>query len=77
MIDKIVDGMLNKFYEETVLNDQPFVKDPAKTVGELVTEKVAKTGERIAIRRFTRYKMGEGLERRAEDFGSEVASLVS
>jgi elongation factor Ts len=77
VIDKIVDGMLNKFYEETVLNDQPFVKDPAKTVGELVTEKVAKTGERIAIRRFTRYKMGEGLERRAEDFGSEVASLVS
>ena len=76
VIEKIVDGMLNKFYEETVLADQPFVKDPAKTVAELVTEKVAKTGERIAIRRFTRYKMGEGLERRAEDFGSEVASLV-
>ena len=77
VIEKIVEGMLNKFYEETVLSDQPFVKDPAKTVGELVTEKVAKTGERIAIRRFTRYKMGEGLERRADDFGSEVASLVS
>jgi elongation factor Ts len=77
VIEKIVEGMLNKFYEEAVLIDQPFVKDPAKTVGELVTEKVAKTGERIAIRRFTRYKMGEGLERRAEDFGSEVASLVS
>ena len=77
VIDKIVDGNAQQVYEETVLNDQPFVKDPAKTVGELVTEKVAKTGERIAIRRFTRYKMGEGLERRAEDFGSEVASLVS
>jgi elongation factor Ts len=76
VIDKIVDGMLNKFYEEAVLVDQPFVKDPAKTVGELVTEKVAKTGERIAVRRFTRYKMGEGLERRADDFGGEVASLV-
>ena len=63
MIDKIVEGRLNKFYEETVLVDQPFVKDPEKTVGELVTEKVAKTGERITIRRFTRYKMGEGLER--------------
>jgi elongation factor Ts len=77
VIDKIVEGRLNKFYEEAVLNDQPFVKDPAKTVGELVTEKVAKTGERITIRRFTRYKMGEGLERKSEDFGGEVASLLS
>ena len=77
VIDKIVEGRLHKFYEESVLADQPFVKDPAKTVGELVTEKVAKTGEKITIRRFKRYKMGEGLERRDEDFGSEVASLIS
>ena len=77
VIDKIVEGRLNKYYKETVLMDQPFVKDPAKTVGELVTEKVAKTGEKITIRRFTRYKMGEGLEKREEDFGSEVASMVS
>jgi elongation factor Ts len=76
VIDKIVEGMLGKFYEETVLLDQPFVKAPEKTVAELVTEKVSKTGERIAVRRFTRYKMGEGLERRAEDFGSEVASML-
>ena len=76
VIDKIVEGRLNKFYEETVLLDQPFVKDPAKTVGELVTEKIAKTGERIAIRRFTRYKMGEGLERRDDDFGGEVAAML-
>src|ERR1041385_5802660 len=77
VIDKIVEGRLNKFYEESVLLDQPFVKDPAKTVAELVTEKVAKTGEKITIRRFTRYKMGEGLERKDEDFGNEVASLVN
>lgn len=77
VIDKIVDGRVNKFYEETVLVDQPFVKDPAKTVGELITEKTAKTGERISIRRFTRYKMGEGLERRGDDFSNEVASLLS
>jgi len=77
VIDKIVEGRVNKFYEETVLNDQPFVKDPAKTVAELVTEKVSKTGERITVRRFTRYKMGEGLERRSEDFGGDVASLLS
>ncbi|HEY2964629.1 MAG TPA: translation elongation factor Ts [Pyrinomonadaceae bacterium] len=76
VIDKIVEGRLNKFYEEMVLLDQPFVKAPEKTVGELVTEKAAKTGERVAIRRFTRYKMGEGLERRSENFGSEVASML-
>jgi len=76
VIDKIVEGSLNKFFEETVLLDQPFVKHPEKTVGELVTEKVSKTGEKIRIRRFTRFKMGEGLDRRDEDFGGEVASLV-
>src|SRR5918912_436515 len=75
VIDRIVEGRLNKYYEESVLLDQPFVKDPANTVGELVTEKTAKTGEKIAIRRFARYKMGEGLEKRADDFSSEVASL--
>lgn len=76
VIDKIVEGRLNKFYEEAVLLDQPFVKDPAKTVGELLTESVARTGERITVRRFTRYKMGEGLEKREDDFGGEVASLT-
>jgi len=76
VIDKIVEGQINKFYEDNVLLDQPFVKDTAKSVGEMVTEKVAKTGERIAIRRFTRYKMGEGLERRVDDFGGEVASML-
>ena len=76
VIEKVVEGRLNKFYEETVLVDQPFVKAPEKTVGELVTEKVSKTGERIAVRRFTRYKMGEGLERRQDDFGADVASMI-
>ncbi len=76
VIDKIVEGRLNKFYEEAVLLDQPFVKDPAKTVGDLLNEKIATTGERITIRRFTRYKMGEGLQKRADDFGDEVAALA-
>jgi elongation factor Ts len=76
VIDKIVEGRLNKFFEEVVLMDQPFVKDPSKTVGEFVTEKVAKSGEKITIRRFTRYKMGEGLDRRGDDFGGEVAALL-
>src|SRR6267142_948930 len=76
VIDKIVEGRLNKFYEEFVLLDQPFIKDPAKTVGELVTEKIARTGEKVTIRRFARYKMGEGLTKREDDFGDEVAKLA-
>ncbi|HEU4593691.1 MAG TPA: translation elongation factor Ts [Pyrinomonadaceae bacterium] len=76
VIEKIVEGRLNKFYEETVLLDQPFVKAPEKTINELLTEKIAATGERITIRRFSRYKMGEGLQKRSEDFGGEVAALA-
>ena len=76
VIDKIVEGRLNKFYEEFVLLDQPFIKDPAQTVGELVMEKIAKTGEKVTIRRFARYKMGEGLAKREDDFGDEVAKLA-
>jgi len=76
VLEKIAEGRINKFYEETVLLDQPFVKDPSKTVGELLTENVARTGERISVRRFTRYKMGEGIARREDDFNSEVAALA-
>jgi elongation factor Ts len=76
VIDRIVEGRLNKFFEEVVLLDQPFIKDPAKTVGELVTDKIAKIGETITIRRFARYKMGEGLTKRDDDFGDEVAKLA-
>ena len=76
VLNKIIDGRLNKFYEENVLVDQPFVKDPSKTISELVIEKVASIKENITIRRFTRYKMGEGIEKRAGDFAAEVASMV-
>jgi elongation factor Ts len=76
VIDKIVEGRLNKFYEEAVLIDQPFVKDPAKTIGDLLTEKIASIKERITVRRFSRYKMGEGIEKRGDDFGGEVAALL-
>ncbi len=77
VLEKIIEGRLNKFYEENVLVDQPFVKDPSKTVGDLVNEKIASIKENIAIRRFTRYKMGEGIEKKADDFAAEVASMVS
>jgi elongation factor Ts len=76
VLNKIIEGRLNKFYEENVLVDQPFVKDPSKTVGELVAEKIGSIKENISIRRFTRYKMGEGIEKKADDFAAEVASMV-
>ena len=77
ILDKIIDGRMNKFYEDNVLVDQPFVKDPSKTVGELVSEKVAAIKENITIRRFSRFKMGEGIEKKVDDFASEVASMIA
>jgi elongation factor Ts len=77
VLNKIIEGRLNKFYEDNVLVDQPFVKDPSKTVGELVAEKIGSIKENISIRRFTRYKMGEGIEKKADDFAAEVASMIA
>ena len=76
VLKKIIEGRLNKFYEEIVLLEQSFVKDPSKTVGDLVTEKIASIKENISIRRFTRYKMGEGIEKKQDDFAAEVASMT-
>lgn len=76
VLNKIIEGRLNKYYEDNVLLDQPFVKDPAKTIGELVAEKIGSIKENITIRRFTRYKMGEGIEKKQDDFAAEVASMV-
>jgi elongation factor Ts len=76
VLQKIIDGRLNKFFEEIVLNEQPFVKDPSNTIGELITAKIASIKENISIRRFARYKMGEGIEKRQDDFAAEVASMV-
>jgi len=61
VIEKTVEGRLAKFFAETVLEEQPFIKDQTRTIGELVKEMIVKTGENIRIRRFTRYKLGEDL----------------
>ena len=61
---------------ESVLLEQPFVKDQAITVGELVTRLSSETKEKVQVRRFTRYKMGEGLEKKTDDFAGEVAAAV-
>ena len=76
VLNKIIEGRLNKYYEDNVLVDQPFVKDPSKTVGELVAEKIGSIKENISIRRFSRFKMGEGIDKKVDDFAAEVASMV-
>ena len=76
VVDRIVDGKMEKFYSENVLLDQAFVKDPDRTVQDVVTEAVARMGENIQLRRFSRFKLGEGLARREDDFAAEVAAQV-
>lgn len=76
IIDRIVDGGINKLYGELCLLEQNYIKDPSKKVLDVVNEAVAKIGEKINVRRFTRYEMGEGLEKRKDDFASEVMSQV-
>lgn len=73
MRDKIVEGRVNKLMAQKVLLEQPFIKDPSKTIEELVKEKIATIGEKITVRRFTRYVLGEGLQKRQENFAEEVA----
>jgi elongation factor Ts len=74
IVDKIVDGQVGKFYSENVLLEQKFIKDDKKTVEQLQQEIVAKLGENIKIRRFVRFELGEGLEKKKDDFAAEVAA---
>jgi elongation factor Ts len=76
IVGKIVDGQINKWLKEIVLVDQEWVKDDGKkkkTIGDLEQELVAKLGENCRIRRFVRFELGEGLEKKEEDFAAEVA----
>jgi elongation factor Ts len=77
VVDRIVEGKIEKYYSEFVLLEQPFVKNPDQTVGQMIAEKVGKMGENIQVRRFVRFKLGEGLERRQDDFAAEVLAQAS
>lgn len=72
IIDKMVEGRIEKYYKEVCLMEQPFVKDPERTIAQLINEAVAKIGEKITVRRFVRYEMGEGLQKREDNFADEV-----
>lgn len=76
IIDKMIEGRVAKFYKDVCLLEQPFVKDPDKTISQLITEKIVKIGENIFIRRFVRYELGEGMTKKEENFSDEVASIM-
>ncbi len=65
VVEKIVDGKLEKFFADTCLLEQPFIKEPQRTVGQLVTDAIAKIGENIVVRRFARFQLGELTEAEA------------
>ena len=77
IVDKIVEGKLEKYFQGSVLMEQAFVKDSDKSVGQIVTDMVAKLGENIQIRQFSRFKLGEGIEKRVDNFADEVRDQVS
>ena len=74
IVDRMVEGRVEKFYKENCLVDQPFVKNHDMTIAQYVNERIQQTGENIKIRRFVRYEMGEGLEKRHDNFAEEVAA---
>ena len=76
MISKIVSGKISKLSKEVCLLEQGWVKDPNKTIGELMSEITLKTGEKVSVRRFVRYILGEGIEKRQDNLAEEVAKMT-
>ncbi|MFN7943709.1 MAG: translation elongation factor Ts [Thermoanaerobaculia bacterium] len=76
VVEKIVDGKMEKFYAEAVLTEQAFVKNTDLTVGQLIQERIAKIGENIRVRRFARFKLGEGIEKAKADLAAEVQAAL-
>ena len=75
--EKIVEGRIQKKLKEMVIVDQAFIRDSSMTIGELVKQNISTLGENIQIRRFERFVLGEGLEKKNEDFGAEVEKMMS
>ncbi|HOO12702.1 MAG TPA: translation elongation factor Ts [Bacillota bacterium] len=76
IVDKIVEGRIEKFFKEACLLEQPYIRDPEVSVQQVLTETIAKIGENISIRRFARYEMGEGLQKKEENFAEEVMAQI-
>ncbi|MDI9519755.1 MAG: translation elongation factor Ts [Bacillota bacterium] len=77
IVDRMVEGRIEKYYKEVCLLEQPFVKNPDITVQTLVNETALASGEKISVRRFTRYERGEGIEKKVSDLASEIEAMTS
>lgn len=77
IVEKMIEGRIKKYYEEVCLLNQAFVKDPNMTINDLLREATLKIGEKISIRRFVRYELGEGLEKRNDNLAEEVAKQMA
>lgn len=77
IIERMVEGRVKKFYEDVVLMEQTFVKNPDLKISQLINEAVLTIGEKISIRRFARYEMGEGLEKKSDNLADEVAKMTT
>ena len=77
VIERMVEGRVKKYYKDVCLLDQDFVKDSSKTISQVINEAVLSIGEKISVRRFTRYEMGEGLEKRSDNLADEVAKQMA
>lgn len=75
--EKIVEGRMDKYFADVCLLEQDFIKDPDKTVGQVLTEKIANIGENITIRRFVRFERGEGIAKKEENFAEEVMKQIN
>ena len=76
VIEKMVEGKINKYYDENCLMKQAFVKDPSMTIEKLVKDVSAKMGREVSVKRFVRFEMGEGIEKKSQDFAAEVAEQM-
>lgn len=76
IVEKMIEGRIEKYYKEICLMEQPYIKDQDQTIAQLINAKIAKIGENISIRRFARYQLGEGIEKKADDFASEVMAAI-
>lgn len=76
IVEKMIVGRVEKYYKEVCLLEQAFIKDPDKTITQLINENISKIGENISVRRFTRYQLGEGIEKKSNDFAAEVLAAV-
>ncbi len=76
IVERMVDGRIEKYYKDVCLLEQPFVKNPDITVQALVNETALASGEKISVRRFTRYERGEGIEKRSSDLASEIQEMT-